>query len=130
MNRSRIARRLGQIARCAGELRGVAGVPWKEFAERPAHFRLAERDVQLIVDSAVDVNNELILHAGGQPPATYYESFVHLGHMRVLPAALARRLAHATGLDQQKGSTSPAIPVDPKSADNPFPDTLQGVSIG
>lgn len=30
----------------------------EEFESLPAHFRLAERDVQLVVDSAVDVNNQ------------------------------------------------------------------------
>lgn len=98
MNRTLIAQKLAQIAACLLELKPVLQVDHSAFASTPAHFRLAERDVQLIVDSAVDINNHIMIEAGGTPPPTYYESFIALGRLKVIPAARARRLASTAGL--------------------------------
>lgn len=98
MNRTLIAQRLAQIATCLQELKPVLLVDYAAFASAPAHFRLAERDVQLIVDSAVDINNHIVVEAGGTPPPTYYESFVAIGRLKVVPAARARRLGGTAGL--------------------------------
>ena len=95
MNRALVAQKLLQIGQCLNELQPLCRLTYRAFAAEPAHFRVAERDVQLIVDSAVAVNNELIVSAGRTPPSTYYETFEAL---RILPAALARRLARTTGL--------------------------------
>ena len=59
MNRTLLAQKLTQIATCLQELKPLLQVDYTTFASNPAHFRLAERDVQLIVDSAVDVNNHI-----------------------------------------------------------------------
>ncbi len=98
MNRTLIAQKLTQIATCLLELKPLLQVDHAAFASNPAHFRLAERDVQLIVDSAVDVNNHILVEAGGTPPPTYYESFLAMGRLKILPVARARRLAGTAGL--------------------------------
>lgn len=98
MNRPLVAGKLLQLTTCLRELSTVAGLPYHRFAAEPAHFRLAERDVQLAVDSAVVVNNHLIVEEGKVPPATYFETFIRLADLKVLPRPLARRLARTTAL--------------------------------
>ena len=98
MNRTLMAQKLTQIATCLLELKPLLQVDYPTFASNPAHFRLAERDVQLIVDSAVGINNHILIEAGGTPPPTYYESFLAMGRLKLIPAASARRLAGTAGL--------------------------------
>ncbi|MBI4618483.1 MAG: DUF86 domain-containing protein [Planctomycetes bacterium] len=98
MNRALLAQKLAQIATCLEEMEPLLGTRLAEFRSTPGHFRLAERDVQLTVDSAVDVNNHLILEAGRQPPETYFDTFLALAQLGALSQALARKLARTTGL--------------------------------
>ncbi len=93
-----LVQRLSQIVTCCDELAPLLSIGYEEFASLPAHFRLAERDVQLVVDSAVDVNNHLILEAGRVPPQKYFDTFLELGRLKILPRALADRLARTSGL--------------------------------
>lgn len=98
MNGSLVAQRLKQIQVCCEELQPLLSVPFEAFRKTPAHYRLAERDIQLVVDSAVDVNNHLLVEARQSPPEKYYETFLALGRTSVLPRPLAERLARTTGL--------------------------------
>lgn len=98
MNELLVAEKLKRIEICRHELSALLDLEFEEFRAHPPHFRLAERDIQLIVDSAVDVNNHLALTAGRSPSASYFDSFVELGRSKVLPVRLATRLARTTGL--------------------------------
>ncbi len=98
MNQALLAQKLTQIATCLEEMKPLLQLTYAEFSSDAAHFRLAERDVQLIVDSAIDINNHLLLEAGRTPPATYYDSFVGMGASKILAVPCARRLAGTAGL--------------------------------
>ncbi len=98
MNSTLVAQRLKQIAVCIEELTPLLPLSAGEFRTLPAHFRLAERDIQLVVDSAIDINNHLILGAGQAPPDRYYETFLMVEGLKILPHSLALRLARSTGL--------------------------------
>lgn len=52
MKRALVAQKLRQITACCEELKPLLAIPFEEFRRHPAHFRLAERDIQLVVDSA------------------------------------------------------------------------------
>lgn len=79
-------------------LRPLAHFSFAEFAADYTRFNTAERNVQLAVDAAVDVNNHLILEAGESAARDCYESFEKLGRLGILPRNLASRLARTTGL--------------------------------
>ncbi len=79
-------------------LRPLARLSFTEFAADYTRFNTAERNVQLVVDAAVDVNNHLILEAGESAARDYYESFEKLGRLGILARNLASRLARTTGL--------------------------------
>ena len=57
-----------------------------------------ERFFQIVVDSAVDINNELLLAKGKDRVDTYYSSFVALGDAGLVPRELAAALAASVGL--------------------------------
>ncbi|MBI5628606.1 MAG: DUF86 domain-containing protein, partial [Candidatus Rokubacteria bacterium] len=46
----------------------------------------------------IDINYHLITETGHPPPSDYYESFLRLGSLQVLPPEFARRLAACAGL--------------------------------
>lgn len=98
MNAPLVGQQLARIVEYCRELTPLARTPLAEFVSRPEIHHLVERYVQLIVDSAVDINNSLILEAGGPPPPKYFDTFIALGRLRILPVALASRLARTTGL--------------------------------
>jgi uncharacterized protein YutE (UPF0331/DUF86 family) len=59
---------------------------------------LAERYLERVIGRMIDINYHLITAVGHHPPKDYYESFIKLGALGVLPSELARALAASTGL--------------------------------
>jgi uncharacterized protein YutE (UPF0331/DUF86 family) len=60
--------------------------------------RTIERLVQLIVETAVDVNLHVATEIEGRPPADYRESFRAAARIGLIPRALAGDLAPSAGL--------------------------------
>lgn len=79
-------------------LEPLARLRYDDFAGDHRNINTAERNVQLVVDAAVDVNNHLVLESGRSAPADYYSSFTVLARLRVLPSSRAEALARTTGL--------------------------------
>ncbi len=59
---------------------------------------LAERYLERAIGRMIDINYHVITESGEPPPTDYYDSFVKLGAMSILPADLARRVASCAGL--------------------------------
>jgi uncharacterized protein YutE (UPF0331/DUF86 family) len=59
---------------------------------------ICERLVELIVEAATDVHSELMMREGREPPPSYYDAFIIVGQMGLIPIELARRLAPLAGL--------------------------------
>ena len=59
---------------------------------------LSERYLERVIGRMVDINYHLITGGGDPPPKDYYDSFIKLGTIRILPQDLARALAASTGL--------------------------------
>jgi uncharacterized protein YutE (UPF0331/DUF86 family) len=98
INRPFLAEKLKLIRVCLCELGPLLKTSFEVFRSKPSCYRLAERNIQLIVDSAVDANNHLLVAAKRSPPAKYFDSFIELGATGAIPGPLARRLARSTGL--------------------------------
>ena len=54
--------------------------------------------LQLLVDTAVDINAHFIVELTGTPPQDYYDSFIKVAQAGVLSVTLALSLAQSTGL--------------------------------
>ena len=59
---------------------------------------LVECWLERMIGRMIDINYHLITEAGRPPPRDYYESFVQLAPLDVLPPAFASRIAACAGL--------------------------------
>ncbi len=93
-----IEKKTREIGRYLGEMEPVLQLTQKEFAESYRDMRIAERDFQLIVDAAVDINNHVALALGLPPAEKNYDSFILLGKTEMLSEEDAKTLAPSAGL--------------------------------
>lgn len=84
--------------RYLGELEPVLQLSESQFIKSTRDMRVAERDFQLIVDAAVDINTHIVLALNLPPPEKNYDSFIALGKAGVLKKEEANALAPSTGL--------------------------------
>ena len=71
-----------------GELQELLGVPFIEFKSTFRNIRSAERNFQLIVELASDINTQIIADLGAQTPDTYKESFKRMASLKILKEEL------------------------------------------
>jgi uncharacterized protein YutE (UPF0331/DUF86 family) len=62
-----------------------------EYLEKPGQRRIVERLAQVIIESAIDANNLLIVASGGVPASTARESFAAAHTMGVIDDYLLSR---------------------------------------
>ncbi len=93
-----IKRKVENILSYLEELKPLAVLSYDDFVGDVRNVRTAERDLQLIVDAAVDVNNHIIMARGAVPPKDYFESFIKLADLKIFPRDFAEKIAQSTGL--------------------------------
>lgn len=93
-----IKEKLKRILNYLDELKPILEISYKEYRKNYTNYRTTERNIQLIVDTAVDVNDNFILAKNANPPADYYESFVRMNELGILSLDLSKKLASSTGL--------------------------------
>ena len=91
-------RKLEQILELLGELERLLEKPYSEFASDKIVCRAAERNFQLLVNLAVDINLYLIAERTGKTPDSYRQSFVDLARTGVLEHTLAETLGRSAQL--------------------------------
>lgn len=79
-----ILKKLEQMTLLLNELQQLLGVPFKEFSSTFRNIRSAERNFQLIIEIASDINAQTIIDRGAQTPDTYKESFKRMVELKVL----------------------------------------------
>lgn len=87
-----IIKKLDQIKELLGELERLLAKPVRDFKNNLVIIRAAERNFQLLVDLASDINTQILLERGRKTPDTYKQSFSDLGQQGVLRDELARDL--------------------------------------
>lgn len=98
LDKKLVHKKLEEMKRYEGELEPILLLSLKEFLASYRDMRAAERDFQLIVDSAIDINNHLLLALGLPPADKNYDSFFALVKAGVLTEKEAEKLAPSTGL--------------------------------
>ena len=94
MIRGRIKRLTSYIE----ELRPFAHMPYKEYMGSYLYIRTAERILQLMVDTAVEINDHLLVESGLPAPEDYNASFINLVRIKLLAPDAAKSIAQSTGL--------------------------------
>lgn len=87
MSRELILKKLEQMRTLLRELRELFVIPFPEFQKKFTNVRSAERNFQLIVELASDINAHLIVESGAETPDTYRESFKRMASLNILEAS-------------------------------------------
>jgi uncharacterized protein YutE (UPF0331/DUF86 family)/predicted nucleotidyltransferase len=93
-----VNRKLSQMVEYLTALAPLRALSYEEYLRQPLSRYAAERLLQLIVDTAVDINAHLAVELSGTPPQDYYDSFLKAAQAGVLPVAFALDIARSTGL--------------------------------
>ncbi len=71
---------------------------FEEYKSNPAIKRSCERLIQLIVESAADINSSVIIGLKDFPPQDYYDTFIRAGELGLISPVLSKKLAPWAGL--------------------------------
>jgi uncharacterized protein YutE (UPF0331/DUF86 family) len=81
------------------EFKRVAGnVSFEDYKEKIFVKRTIEREIQLIVECATDINNMILRKLEKGPSKDYFNSFIDLAENNVLDMEFALKIAPSTGL--------------------------------
>lgn len=98
LDKNLINKKLESISLYLKEIEPILELPFKDFHKNYKDMRTAERDFQLMVDAAVDINNHIILEKGNNPPETNFQSFIKMGQLKSLSRRFSENLAKSAGL--------------------------------
>lgn len=93
-----IVRKINLISQ---DFKEIAELSWKslpEFLAARVDEVLAERYLERMIGRMIDINYHLITESGSPPPPDYYQSFLQLERLGVLPHDLAKTIAACAGL--------------------------------
>jgi len=93
-----IQKKLDQMKQLLRELNELFNKPRPEFLKDVVVVRAAERDFQLIVDLASDINTHILIERGKETPDTYRQSFIDIEREGILSTDLAQTLAASARL--------------------------------
>lgn len=93
-----IRKKLEQIGELLKELERLLAKPFFEFKKDSVIVRAAERNFQLLVDLASDINTQILVEHNQKTPDTYKESFSALENLGVLDRHISAKLIKSTYL--------------------------------
>jgi len=98
IDRELVNRKLSQIVEYLTVLTPLQVLSYADYLQQPLTRYAAERLLQLLVDTSVDINAHLIVELTGTPPQDYYDSFIRAAPAGVLSVAFALSIAQSAGL--------------------------------
>lgn len=98
MNQDLIKNKLTQIQHYLKELEPILAEDSRQIIEDNLKLHTVERLLQVIVDTAIDINTEVITAQKFNAPEDYYSTFIILGENKILPMEFALKIAPAVGL--------------------------------
>ncbi|GIW41378.1 MAG: hypothetical protein KatS3mg076_1955 [Candidatus Binatia bacterium] len=98
MDRELVTRKMALIMADLRALERLAHHTKEQYLKDPTDEVLAERYLERIVGRMIDINYHVITETGHPPPKDYFDSFVRLGRIGVLPPEFAKRIAASAGL--------------------------------
>ncbi len=93
-----VIRKLTKLKGYLQELNTYKNISWEEYSGAFQNQRTVERLIQLIVDSAVDINTHALVDHGHSPPSDSYNSFLKASSkLGLFPELFAQSIAPSTG---------------------------------
>ena len=93
-----ILKKIEQSEKLLTQLEQLLQLPFTQFENGSTTLRAAERNFQLIVEIASDMNTQLLLESAKQAPETYKQSFVDLAALGIIDKTLAAQLLKSARL--------------------------------
>lgn len=97
-NKILIIRKLEDIAMELNYLKKLLPYTQKELLSNAQILYFAERIIERIVTSAIDINYHVISDLLSRSPDDYHASFIEMGMQKIIPFSFAERIAQSTGL--------------------------------
>jgi len=92
-----ITRRLEKLRECLGKLEPLRKKRREEFAQQPYLRDIVERNLEVAIQCLIDMGNRIISIEDAEKPRDYYDIFLILGNLQVLPPEFARHIAPLAG---------------------------------
>ena len=93
-----IVRKINLISQDFKEIVELSRKSLQEFLASRVDEVLAERYLERMIGRMIDINYHLITESGSPPPVDYYQSFLQLERLGILPHDLAQTIAACAGL--------------------------------
>lgn len=93
-----IIKKLEQLEALLHELEDWLKNPFDNFCKETVVVRGTERNFQLVVDIACDINVHILLERNVSAPDTYSQSFIAMAKIKIISFALAESLAEGAKL--------------------------------
>jgi uncharacterized protein YutE (UPF0331/DUF86 family) len=93
-----ILEKLAALQKYYKELKALENISLEVYSENNLYRRAVERLIQLIVESATDINNMTLKSIDKGPSSDYYSSFIDLAEAGVISMDFALEIAPSTGL--------------------------------
>lgn|SRR5574343_177281 len=84
MSNNLILKKLEQMIVLLNELESLLKLPFPEFKKVFTNIRSAERNFQLIIELASDINTHIIIEMNSSTPDTYRESFKKMASLGIV----------------------------------------------
>lgn len=97
LDKDLIKQKIDQLLRYLEEISPILKLPYQRVYRDLYRLRTVERNIQLIVDTAVDINTHILLEVTGKVPDKNVESFLMLGGFGMFPPRFLRELAQSAG---------------------------------
>ncbi len=98
LNKDLLRQKLTELLQHLDELEPLSATSLAEYQTDYVKRHAVEKLIELIVETASDINRHILEASGAAPPETYYSTFEEMGKTGLLPKSLASRLASTTGL--------------------------------
>jgi uncharacterized protein YutE (UPF0331/DUF86 family) len=94
---SGIERRLDELSERLARLEPLKNKSLEEFLQDAYLRDIVERNLEIAAQACIDICHRLIALGNARKPVDYYEAFLIVGEMGILPGDFARRLASMAG---------------------------------
>ena len=93
-----VKRKLAIIVENLKALEPIKSMKRDQYGKDLFKRKATERLLQELIEAAIDINTHIIVETGNAAPDDYYESFIKVGELNIIPPDLAEKLAPSAGL--------------------------------
>jgi uncharacterized protein YutE (UPF0331/DUF86 family) len=98
VEREVVRRKLAIIVENLKTLEPIKNMTLEQYASDIYKRKATERLLQELIEAAIDINTHIIVQTHNTIVDDYYESFIKMGGINVIPVVLAKELAPSAGL--------------------------------